>query len=76
MRTKLTVKNPRPATPGRAPVRSGSLTARKVARPDPKAAGAKPAAAKPAAKPASAAKPAAPRGAANAAPKRAPGPSR
>lgn len=72
MRTKLTVKNPRPATPGRAPVRSGSLTARKVARPDPKAAGAKPAAAKPAAKPASAAKPAAPRGAANAAPKRAP----
>ncbi|EDK60997.1 hypothetical protein BMAJHU_C1171, partial [Burkholderia mallei JHU] len=45
MRTKLTVKNPRPATPGRAPVRSGSLTARKVARPDPKAAGAKPAAA-------------------------------
>ncbi|WP_172848305.1 dihydroxyacetone kinase subunit DhaK, partial [Burkholderia pseudomallei] len=40
MRTKLTVKNPRPATPGRAPVRSGSLTARKVARPDPKAAGA------------------------------------
>lgn len=76
MRTKLTVKNPRPATPGRAPVRSGSLTARKVARPDPKAAGAKPAAAKPAAKSASAAKPAAPRGAANAAPKRAPGPSR
>ncbi|WP_195765979.1 pseudouridine synthase [Burkholderia pseudomallei] len=75
MRTKLTVKNPRPATPGRAPVRSGSLTARKVARPDPKAAGAKPAAAKPAAKSASAAKPAAPRGAANAAPKRAPGPS-
>ncbi|ABN01861.1 pseudouridine synthase [Burkholderia mallei] len=76
MRTKLTVKNPRPATPGRAPVRSGSLTARKVARPDPKAAGAKPAAAKPAAKSASAAKPAAPRSAANAAPKRAPGPSR
>ncbi|WP_179091968.1 pseudouridine synthase [Burkholderia pseudomallei] len=75
MRTKLTVKNPRPATPGRAPVRSDSLTARKVARPDPKAAGAKPAAAKPAAKSASAAKPAAPRGAANAAPKRAPGPS-
>lgn len=75
MRTKLTVKNPRPATPGRAPVRSGSLTARKVARPDPKAAGAKPAAAKPAAKSASAAKPAAPHGAANAAPKRAPGPS-
>ncbi|WP_179102269.1 pseudouridine synthase [Burkholderia pseudomallei] len=75
MRTKLTVKNPRPATPGRAPVRSGSLTARKAARPDPKAAGATPAAAKPAAKSASAAKPAAPRGAANAAPKRAPGPS-
>ncbi|ABM52924.1 RNA pseudouridine synthase family protein [Burkholderia mallei SAVP1] len=72
----MTVKNPRPATPGRAPVRSGSLTARKVARPDPKAAGAKPAAAKPAAKSASAAKPAAPRSAANAAPKRAPGPSR
>ncbi|AJY28027.1 pseudouridine synthase [Burkholderia thailandensis] len=73
MRTKLTVKNPRPAAPGRAPVRSGSLTARKVARPDPKAAGAKPAAAKSAAP---AAKPSAPRGAASAAPKRAHGPSR
>ncbi|WP_167359295.1 pseudouridine synthase [Burkholderia humptydooensis] len=79
MRTKLTVKNPRPATPGRAPVRSGSLTARKVARPDPKAAGAKPAAAKPGAKSAasaSAAKPSAPRGAAAAAQKRAGVPAR
>ncbi|AJX31274.1 pseudouridine synthase [Burkholderia oklahomensis] len=82
MRTKLTVKNPRPATPGRAPVRSGSLTARKVARPDAKAAGAKPAAPKsPAPKSAAksakpAAKPSAPRGAAAAAPKRAGTPSR
>ena len=33
MRTKLTVKNPRPASPTRAPVRSGSLVARKAVRP-------------------------------------------
>ncbi|MDN7872881.1 pseudouridine synthase, partial [Burkholderia multivorans] len=32
MRTKLTVKNPRPASPSRAPVRSGSLVARKPVR--------------------------------------------
>ncbi|PCE24210.1 pseudouridine synthase [Burkholderia ubonensis] len=32
MRTKLTVKNPRPASPTRAPVRSGSLVARKPVR--------------------------------------------
>ncbi|KGS04864.1 pseudouridine synthase [Burkholderia sp. ABCPW 111] len=75
MRTKLTVKNPRPATPGRAPVRSGSLTARKVARPDAKAEGAKPAAAKPATKSA-AAKPSAPRGAPAAPQKRAGAPAR
>ncbi|WP_156441078.1 pseudouridine synthase [Burkholderia sp. ABCPW 14] len=78
MRTKLTVKNPRPATPGRAPVRSGSLTARKVARPDAKAAGEKPIAPKSATRSAAkpAAKPSAPRGAATAAPKRAGTPSR
>ncbi|MCA8243549.1 pseudouridine synthase [Burkholderia sp. AU32262] len=33
MRTKLTVKNPKPASPTRAPVRSGSLVARKAVRP-------------------------------------------
>ncbi|MBY4790999.1 pseudouridine synthase, partial [Burkholderia dolosa] len=44
MRTKLTVKNPRPASPTRAPVRSGSLVARKAVRP----AAPPPAAAKPA----------------------------
>ncbi|HEF5874337.1 TPA: pseudouridine synthase [Burkholderia cenocepacia] len=43
MRTKLTVKNPKPASPTRAPVRSGSLVARKAVRP-----AAPPAAAKPA----------------------------
>ncbi|MCA8307955.1 pseudouridine synthase [Burkholderia sp. AU28942] len=32
MRTKLTVKNPKPASPTRAPVRSGSLVARKPVR--------------------------------------------
>ncbi|MDR3101497.1 MAG: pseudouridine synthase [Paraburkholderia sp.] len=33
MRAKLTAKHPRPATPERAPVRRGSTTARKPARP-------------------------------------------
>ncbi|WP_082720239.1 pseudouridine synthase [Burkholderia sp. MSMB1835] len=33
MRTKLTVKNPKPASPTRGPVRSGSLVARKAVRP-------------------------------------------
>ncbi|MCQ0030268.1 pseudouridine synthase [Burkholderia glumae] len=33
MRTKLTIKHPRPASPSRAPVRSGSLVARKPTRP-------------------------------------------
>ncbi|NIF61267.1 pseudouridine synthase, partial [Burkholderia sp. Cy-647] len=35
MRTKLTIKNPRPASPSRAPVRSGSLAGRKPTRPAP-----------------------------------------
>ncbi|MGU7780323.1 pseudouridine synthase [Burkholderia sp. PU8-34] len=43
MRTKLTVKNPRPASPTRAPVRSGSLVARKPVRPAAPAAATKPA---------------------------------
>ncbi|MDF3086191.1 pseudouridine synthase [Burkholderia sola] len=43
MRTKLTVKNPKPASPTRAPVRSGSLVARKAVRPAPPPAGDKPA---------------------------------
>ncbi|RQZ17669.1 pseudouridine synthase [Burkholderia sp. Bp9031] len=43
MRTKLTVKNPRPASPTRAPVRSGSLVARKAVRPAAPPAGDKPA---------------------------------
>ncbi|WP_323120763.1 pseudouridine synthase [Burkholderia alba] len=46
MRTKLTVKNPQPASPSRAPVRSGSLTGRKPTRPAEPAAGSKPAGAK------------------------------
>lgn len=52
MRPKLTAKHPRPATPSRAPVRSGTLTGRKPVRTE--AADAKPAGK-------SAAKPAAPR---------------
>ncbi|MCA7923971.1 pseudouridine synthase [Burkholderia cenocepacia] len=43
MRTKLTVKNPKPASPTRAPVRSGSLVARKAVRPAVPPAGDKPA---------------------------------
>ncbi|MCA8065355.1 pseudouridine synthase [Burkholderia sp. AU38729] len=43
MRTKLTVKNPKPASPTRAPVRSGSLVARKAVRPATPPAGDKPA---------------------------------
>ncbi|RQU79722.1 pseudouridine synthase [Burkholderia cenocepacia] len=43
MRTKLTVKNPKPASPTRAPVRSGSLVARKPVRPAAPPAGDKPA---------------------------------
>ncbi|WP_081080040.1 pseudouridine synthase [Burkholderia cepacia] len=43
MRTKLTVKNPKPASPTRAPVRSGSLVARKAVRPAAPPAGEKPA---------------------------------
>ncbi|WP_175920247.1 pseudouridine synthase [Burkholderia pyrrocinia] len=43
MRTKLTVKNPQPASPTRAPVRSGSLVARKAVRPAAPPAGDKPA---------------------------------
>ncbi|WP_125910457.1 pseudouridine synthase [Burkholderia singularis] len=42
MRTKLTVKNPRPASPSRAPVRASSAHARKTARPLDKIADAKP----------------------------------
>ncbi|MCM2492799.1 pseudouridine synthase, partial [Burkholderia glumae] len=71
MRTKLTIKHPRPASPSRAPVRSGSLVARKPTRPaappdgapkpksKPSAKGAAPRAAKPAG--AGAVKPRAPR---------------
>ena len=43
MRTKLTVKNPKPASPTRAPVRSGSLVARKAVRHATPPAGDKPA---------------------------------
>ncbi|MEX3526924.1 MAG: pseudouridine synthase [Burkholderia sp.] len=60
MRTKLTVKNPRPATPSRAPVRSGSLAGRKPTRPAPFDPAAKP---KPAAKRPTGAKSTAPRAA-------------
>ncbi|MBJ9656554.1 pseudouridine synthase [Burkholderia multivorans] len=70
MRTKLTVKNPRPASPSRAPVRSGSLVARKPVRaaaPAAPAAAAKPARPKPAAgTPAAGPRPAKPRAAAGA----------
>ncbi|MCL4651495.1 pseudouridine synthase [Burkholderia multivorans] len=67
MRTKLTVKNPRPASPSRAPVRSGSLVARKPVRAAPPAAAAKPARPKPAAgTPAAGPRPAKPRAAAGA----------
>ncbi|MFP3502153.1 pseudouridine synthase [Burkholderia sp. SIMBA_062] len=54
MRTKLTVKNPRPASPTRAPVRSGSLVARKAVRPAPPPAADKPPRPKKAAAPAAA----------------------
>ncbi|MEB2485422.1 pseudouridine synthase [Burkholderia multivorans] len=64
MRTKLTVKNPRPASPSRAPVRSGSLVARKPVRAAAPAAAAKPARPKPAAgTPAASPRPAKPRAA-------------
>ncbi|WP_081065812.1 pseudouridine synthase [Burkholderia multivorans] len=67
MRTKLTVKNPRPASPSRAPVRSGSLVARKPVRAAAPAAAAKPARPKPAAgTPAAGPRPAKPRAAASA----------
>ncbi|WP_080422105.1 pseudouridine synthase [Burkholderia ubonensis] len=54
MRTKLTVKNPRPASPTRAPVRSGSLVARKPVRAAAPDAAAKPARPKQAPAPAAA----------------------
>ncbi|WP_081079125.1 pseudouridine synthase [Burkholderia territorii] len=54
MRTKLTVKNPRPASPTRAPVRSGSLVARKAVRPAAPSAADKPPRPKKAAAPAAA----------------------
>ncbi|WP_080413177.1 pseudouridine synthase [Burkholderia ubonensis] len=54
MRTKLTVKNPRPASPTRAPVRSGSLVARKPVRAAAPDASAKPARPKQAPAPAAA----------------------
>ncbi|MBU9681966.1 pseudouridine synthase, partial [Burkholderia gladioli] len=60
MRTKLTIKNPRPASPSRAPVRSGSLAGRKPTRPAPLDPATKP---KPSAKRPAAAKSAAPRAA-------------
>ncbi|WP_261536630.1 pseudouridine synthase [Burkholderia multivorans] len=67
MRTKLTVKNPRPASPSRAPVRSGSLVARKPVRAAAPAAAAKPARPKPAAgTPAAGPRPAKPRATARA----------
>ncbi|WP_080743865.1 pseudouridine synthase [Burkholderia multivorans] len=67
MRTKLTVKNPRPASPSRAPVRSGSLVARKPVRAAAPAAAAKPARPKPAAgTPAAGPRPAKPRATAGA----------
>ncbi|MBU9549463.1 pseudouridine synthase [Burkholderia multivorans] len=67
MRTKLTVKNPRPASPSRAPVRSGSLVARKPVRAAAPAAAAKPTRPKPAAgTPAAGPRPAKPRAAAGA----------
>ncbi|MDR6503600.1 23S rRNA pseudouridine2604 synthase [Burkholderia ambifaria] len=54
MRTKLTVKNPRPASPTRAPVRSGSHVARKAVRPAAPPAADKPARPKKASGPAAA----------------------
>ncbi|MEB2548604.1 pseudouridine synthase [Burkholderia gladioli] len=60
MRTKLTIKNPRPASPSRAPVRSGSLAGRKPTRPAPLDPATKP---KPSAKRPAGAKSAAPRAA-------------
>ncbi|WP_175717979.1 pseudouridine synthase [Burkholderia anthina] len=56
MRTKLTVKNPKPASPTRAPVRSGSLVARKAVRPAAPSAADKPARPKKASAPAAAGK--------------------
>ncbi|VWC60097.1 putative RNA pseudouridylate synthase [Burkholderia lata] len=66
MRTKLTVKNPKPASPTRAPVRSGSLVARKAVRPAAPPAGDKPARPKKAAPAASGERSFKPRGAAGA----------
>ncbi|MEK2602100.1 pseudouridine synthase [Burkholderia arboris] len=66
MRTKLTVKNPKPASPTRAPVRSGSLVARKAVRPATPPAGDKPARPKKAAPAAAGERSFKPRGAAGA----------
>ncbi|RQS85383.1 pseudouridine synthase [Burkholderia seminalis] len=66
MRTKLTVKNPKPASPTRAPVRSGSLVARKAVRPAAPPAGDKPARPKKAAPTAAGERSFKPRGAAGA----------
>ncbi|WP_176047339.1 pseudouridine synthase [Burkholderia sp. BCC1644] len=66
MRTKLTVKNPKPASPTRAPVRSGSLVARKAVRPAAAPAGDKPARPKKAAPAAAGERSFKPRGAAGA----------
>ncbi|WP_175807031.1 pseudouridine synthase [Burkholderia metallica] len=66
MRTKLTVKNPKPASPTRAPVRSGSLVARKAVRPAAPPAGDKPARPKKAAPAAAGERSFKPRGAAGA----------
>ncbi|HDR9646457.1 TPA: pseudouridine synthase [Burkholderia stabilis] len=66
MRTKLTVKNPKPASPTRAPVRSGSLVARKAVRPAVPPAGDKPARPKKAAPAAAGERAFKPRGAAGA----------
>ncbi|RQR84738.1 MULTISPECIES: pseudouridine synthase [unclassified Burkholderia] len=66
MRTKLTVKNPKPASPTRAPVRSGSLVARKAVRPAALPAGDKPARPKKAAPAAAGERSFKPRGAAGA----------
>ncbi|WP_082742160.1 pseudouridine synthase [Burkholderia sp. MSMB1078WGS] len=64
MRTKLTVKNPKPASPTRAPVRSGSLVARKAVRPAAPPAADKPARPKKASAAAAGERPFKPRGAA------------
>ncbi|RQZ54289.1 rRNA pseudouridine synthase [Burkholderia cepacia] len=66
MRTKLTVKNPKPASPTRAPIRSGSLVARKAVRPAAPPAGDKPARPKKAAPAAAGERSFKPRGAAGA----------